>query len=299
MAGEPLFGISTVMDAPPSSSKTVKRQRLRRWVLRGIAILAGLLVTYVLLAYVILPALWRHYEHHPAMQDAPKTTQTAQGIPGDPLNVALVGTESEVLHALLVASWYPADPITFRTIIRVGKSVLLGRPYQEAPVSNLYVWGRREDLAFEQTVGKSPRQRHHVRLWRSDELGVEGRPLWVGAATFDRGVGLSHFTKQVTHHIAPDTDAERDKLIADLKQAGQLIEIYQVTGVGATLLGHNGEGDWYYTDGELTAGVLSPGNAVQAVPPAELSNPIAVDFKNQAWSGLRGLLGTPERSRFK
>ena len=41
----------------------------------------------------------------------------------------------------------------------------------------------------------------------------------MGAATFDRGVGLSRYTRQVTHHIAPDVDAERDTLLADLAAA--------------------------------------------------------------------------------
>jgi LssY C-terminus len=40
-----------------------------------------------------------------------------------------------------------------------------------------------------------------------------------GSATFDRGVGLSRYTGQVTHHIAPDIDAERDALTDDLKKA--------------------------------------------------------------------------------
>ena len=74
-------------------------------------------------------------------------------------------------------------------------------------------------------------------------------------------VGLSHDTGQVTHHIAPDIDAQRDGLIADLADAGRLTRVYQVTGVGATLFGRNGEGDRYHTDGELTVGVLAPGAA--------------------------------------
>ena len=33
-----------------------------------------------------------------------------------------------------------------------------------------------------------------------------------GGATFDERVGLSHTTGQITHHIAPDVDTERDHL---------------------------------------------------------------------------------------
>jgi hypothetical protein len=38
------------------------------------------------------------------------------------------------------------------------------RPDDEAPVSTLYLFGRKEDLAFEKPVGGSPKERHHVRF---------------------------------------------------------------------------------------------------------------------------------------
>ena len=56
-------------------------------------------IFYAGIAYLMLPALWRHYEHHPAMEHAPKTTQTKDGRLADPLNVALIGTQAEVVHA--------------------------------------------------------------------------------------------------------------------------------------------------------------------------------------------------------
>jgi hypothetical protein len=174
--------------------------------------------------------------------------------------------------------------------VEIAESVLLDRPDSNAPVSTLYLWGRPQNLAFEQTVGTSARQRHHVRFWHSDELGEDGRPLWVGSVTFDQSVGFSHLTGQITHHIAPDLDAERDRLMAELKAAGQLQTIYQVTGVGPTLNGRNAEGDWYFTDGELTIGVLTNANSVRAQPAVELPNPAAVTFKNSVWSWVRPLL---------
>jgi hypothetical protein len=114
-------------------------------------------------------------------------------------------------------------------------------------------------------------------------------PLWIGAATFDHSVGFSHRTGQITHHIEPDIDAERDGLIDDLGKAGWLRELFQVTGVGATVLGHNGGGDRYYTDGELTVGALSSKDA-RSRNPNQLTNPVAVQIKEQLWSAIRPLL---------
>ena len=146
--------------AAPAASR--RRLLLRRGASTGLVVIALWLVT----AYMILPAVWKHYEHHPALEDAPKTTLTNQGIPGDPLNVGVIGTRAEVIRAMLDAGWNPADPITLKSSLGIAGSVLLKRQYRDAPVSNLFVFGRRQDLAFEKPVGRSASRRHHVRFWR-------------------------------------------------------------------------------------------------------------------------------------
>jgi hypothetical protein len=45
-------------------------------------------------------------------------------------------------------------------------------------------------------------------------------------------VGLSHDTGQVTHHIAPNNDAERDLLMRDLRDAGMVQNFFQISGTG-------------------------------------------------------------------
>src|SRR5581483_8569179 len=132
--------------------------------------------------------------------------------------------------------------------------------------------------------------RHHVRFWQSDKLGMGDRPLWIGAATFDRSVGVSHLTGKVTHHIDADIDTERDHVIETLSHAGELVEVFQVTGVGGTLDGRNGGGDRYFTDGELTIGVVSSGNQVQKELPKVLPNDAVIQAKNDAMARLRPLL---------
>src|SRR5271166_2723741 len=209
---------------------TKSAPRRRRFVTGALKVLVAVVVVWLLSAYVILPALWRHYEHHPACRWAPKTTRTAAGIPGDPLNVGLIGTEEEVVQTMIGLGWDPADPITAESSFLIAYSVLLDRPYADAPVSDLFVFGRKQDLAFEMPVGGSASQRHHVRFWNSKELGRGGVPLWIGAVTFDRSVGLSYTTGQITHHIGPDIDTERDELFADLRKGGWLTELCQVRG---------------------------------------------------------------------
>jgi hypothetical protein len=130
-----------------------------------------------------------------------------------------------------------------RTSFEVIGSVVLDRPDQDAPVSPLYY---QEQLAFEKPDGRSADKRHHVRFWLILEKRTEGRPVWLGSVTFDRGGDLSHDTGQVTHHIGADIDAERDLLTRDLRNAEMVQTLFQISGTGPTLVGRNGEGDPYY-----------------------------------------------------
>jgi hypothetical protein len=258
----------------------------RRWLL----ILGAVPIVYLLLAYLILPAIWSHHEREPGLASVPMMTRTGDGIPGDALNVGLVGNQEDITRAMHAAGWFPADPITLRTSIEIIGSVALDRPYHDAPVSPLYYQGKKQQLAFEKPDGKSADRRHHVRLWQVLEKGTDGRPVWLGSITFDRGVGLSHDTGQVTHHIGPDIDAERDLLMHDLRAAGMVEAFFQISGVGPTLFGRNGEGDPYYTDGEIDFAHLVVKGAKRTQLPTVLAPPALIALKDQVWHGVRGAI---------
>ena len=253
---------------------------------RALLTMLAVVLAYTALAYVVLPAFWTHYEHQKRLANLPMVTRTAQGIPGDPINVGLIGSEKEVLCAMNAAKWLPADPVTFRSSIEIAGSVLLDRAYPDAPVSNLFYLGRREDLAFEKPAGKSADRRHHVRFWKVMDKGQEQRPVWLGAVTFDTGVGVSHFTGAITHHIDANLDAERERLATDIGAAGMATARYQVTGVGLTLTGRNGGGDLYYTDGEVWILRLVQDCQKQAGPVTMLPSPPATALKDQIWHAI-------------
>jgi hypothetical protein len=260
------------------------------------SVLAIILVAYGVLAYIVLPLTWRHYEHQKKLAGLTMLTRTRQDIPGDAINVGLVGAGEDVLCAMHAAAWYPADPITWRSSLKIVGSVALDRPYRDAPVSNLFYQGRREDLAFEKPDGQSADRRHHVRFWQVLDRGEEGRPVWLGAVTFDRDVGLSRYTGQVTHHIAPDIDAERNGLIDDLKAAKVVLAVYEVTGIGPTLNARNGEGDRYYTDGEIKIARLVAGCHATSATAVVLDNPPLVKLKNEAWQPIAALLNSIDQA---
>ena len=218
-------------------------------------ILLGFLLTltllYLLVSYGAMPIFWRMFEHrHPAFEQEVKHAFTKVGIPGDPINVAFIGSEEDLHKALISIGWYPADPITLRSSVRIVAASVLHREYDDAPVSDLFVWGKKQDAAFEQPVGGDPRKRHHVRFWRSEQVDEQGRPLWLGAATFDTKAGLSHLTGQVTHHIDANVDKERDKLVADFQRYNGIYVDWTDPFQDAKS-GKNGGGDPYFTDGRL------------------------------------------------
>jgi len=235
---------------------TTRRKRLR--------MLVWLLLVWGIAAYLIVPRLWELYFHrHADYSSVARVSVTGDGHPGDPVNIALVGSEAEVVRAMTAAGWFPADPITLSTSVRIVADSVLRRSDDDAPVSDLFLFGRKQDLAFEQPEGDSPRQRHHVRYWRWDKL-QNGQPVWFGAATFDDRVGLSYTTGQVTHHIGPDIDADRDRIATELTNAGCASAIDWVDDFHTELAGRNGGGDPWHTDGRLAEVVLQPCTARSA-----------------------------------
>ncbi|MFN8857872.1 MAG: LssY C-terminal domain-containing protein [Planctomycetaceae bacterium] len=210
-------------------------------------------------AYLVAPQFWRYYSrHHPALALLPVTTLTGDGTPGDPLNFALVGTRREVIKCLVAGGWRPADDLSIKSSLEIVEASVLGRPYATAPVSSLFLWGRKQDLAFEKPVGNNPRQRHHVRFWESTERDANNRPLWAGAAIFDLRVELSHRTGQITHEIARRIDKERDTLAHDLIQTNRLLGESYLEGFQPVREGKNGGGDRWVTDRRLFLGIIAP-----------------------------------------
>ena len=256
--GEPWFASRAV-----PASNTQNERSLPVWA----RIALGIALAYFVVAYLILPRLWKRHEmRHAVFDDSPRVTQTKSEIPGDPLNIALVGTEEEVIRAMTVARWDPADALTFRSSVRIVVDTVLRKPDDQAPVSNLYLFGRKEDLAFEKPVGNSPKQRHHVRFWKIARR-YDDRPAWVGSAAYDIGVEFSRTTGQVTHHISPDIDAERDLLVANLNDAIRA-QVDSLDAFHTQLQGRNGGGDPWRTDGRLAI-VILPVNQGASSPTAK------------------------------
>jgi hypothetical protein len=181
----------------------------------------------------------------------PLTTFTHHGQAGDPINVHFEATDSQIGAAFASAGWYRADETDLVTALRISGDSLLGRAYSTAPISNLFLYGRKEDLAFERP-GSSVRQRDHIRLWNTGQQTGDGRSRWIASGTKDVKVELKKSDHLPTHGISPDVDAERDLVVSELTQTGFVVGETRTTGFGKDTQGHNGGGDPYFTDGQVT-----------------------------------------------
>lgn len=223
------------------------RMRWRPW--HAILVVLGAIVAAILLwgmvAYGGLPRLWSRHEHKRIGARDAIQSYTAQDIPADPINLALLGDEGQIACAFRRGGWTRADAVTLRSSIGIAKSVMLGRADPAAPVSPLYVDDRQQDQAWQLDDGVSADRRHHVRLWQV----APGR--WWGAASFDKGVGLSLFTLQVTHRVGPDMDAERALVGRVVTAAGGRLVGQMPSRIAPGVWHRNGGGSRYRTDGQI------------------------------------------------
>jgi hypothetical protein len=225
-----------------------------------------------LLAYLVLPRLHRILTRLYVPDYFIGRARTSDGLLGDPVNVALLGSDAQVHGVMQSAGWTLADDVTLASSRRIVSSTLLRRSYLEAPVSPLFLFGRQQDFAYQQEVDGTPGKRHHVRFWRCPPgwllpggLAVD----WLAAGTYDRSVGLSLFTLQITHKIDEYTDVERDHVAGAITGADPAAEVRVIRDFSTGYHARNGGGDTIVTDGDLPIVDLrsTAGAPAGSVPP--------------------------------
>jgi LssY C-terminus len=195
----------------------------------------AILATYALGAYVLVPALIRFWRIVHPPKHLPLYCVTPDGFASDPLNIGIIATRRQLIKVMGQAGWYMADPRTPHSVTRHILSTIYGWSYPTAPVSSLYLFGRKQDIAFEIPVKGGTDSRHHVRFWATTYESrrplnfrsihwhhrrehVHGdNLLWVGAASMDVGIGYIRHNLQFTHSVHPDTNRERELIVQQLR----------------------------------------------------------------------------------
>jgi hypothetical protein len=231
---------------------------------RRLPLVLAVAVTYGAAAYLILPRAIRTGLRILHRGRVPTYTLTSDGLPGDPVNVLLIGTSSQLMRAFAAAGWTQADPLGLASSLAMAKAFVLNRSYPAAPFSTLYLFGRAQDAGFQRAIGDSPRKRHHVRFWGrpldraekamdtpgfwldTDAPSGDERVMWVGAATKDIGLSLTRLSFEITHATDADTDQERDFVIGELVRHGVVEQVRSYPAGERLALGHVNH---YVTDG--------------------------------------------------
>jgi hypothetical protein len=231
----------------------------------------AVLVTYALGAYILIPALIRIFRSvHPA-KHSPLYCITPDGFASDPLNIGVIANRRQVIMAMQRAGWNVADQKRIMPLVRQIIYTIVNRPYPNAPVSSLFLFGRAQDLAFEKLVeGGRLGNRHHVRFWTtgydnskplsrtSIQWEHRHRPsneenvLWVGAASLDVGLTLIRHNLQISHMIDPDTDKERVFIVNQLQHIGLVKQQTNITLRKAYRLSNRVWRGYLQTDGTMT-----------------------------------------------
>jgi hypothetical protein len=230
-------------------------------------------LTYGIAAYLVLPRVVRMGLKILQRKRVPRFTITGDGLPGDPINLLLIGTREQLRAAFASSGWSEADRLGVASSWRMTRAFLLNSPYPNAPFSTLYLFGRGQDVGFQKCIDNSPRKRHHIRFWALSPARAEAtlgtasfwlntdRParnahvLWVGAGTKDTGLSLTRLTFQITHATDSDTNVERDYIIAEL-QKNRVIGDVNSYRSGQRLPSQHV--NHYVTDGEVTVASLAP-----------------------------------------
>jgi hypothetical protein len=185
------------------------------------------------------------------LDSVPCCTRNVEGKAGDPINVVFVGRLEQVRDALIARHWDVTAPVTGASLWRLLHASIFGSRYRYAPVSELFLFDRPHDLAFQKSRAIID-ERNHMRLWLAP-VTYQGRHVWLGQISRDAGVKFSgRLWPPTTHIIDPDIDEARFYLLQDLLEGDSLLQVGYSSSHYATTPGnphYNAEDDPYFTDG--------------------------------------------------
>jgi hypothetical protein len=170
---------------------------------------------------------------------------------GDPLNLIFIGNAEDLFPAFVRRGWHPAEKNHWDSARKTIASFLFGNHYRYSPVSPLYAFGRKQDIALQKARG-TIHQRKHLRLWLT-AYSFEGKSIWVGQVS--RDIGIRFTTKTpilVTHKIDPDIDEARNELVQEMLFSQGLLKIGYTKGVPVSTPSnpaYNLTDDPYFNDG--------------------------------------------------
>jgi hypothetical protein len=155
----------------------------------------------------------------------PRRIGDKQGNPGDMVNFLIIGNEEAMKKIFTTAGWVHVDADVKSTILLGAIASFEKESYLTMPMSPLYLFDRPQDYGWAHAEPiKVVESRNHLRIWKAP-FTINGKMLWVGAATHDIGFERDQRNNGLTHKIDPDIDLERDYVEKTLSSTGYVAEV--------------------------------------------------------------------------
>ncbi|HYM07025.1 MAG TPA: LssY C-terminal domain-containing protein [Terriglobales bacterium] len=170
---------------------------------------------------------------------------------GDMVNFVLVGSEQQVKDALDAAGWRVADTDNKEAVLKAVLETYQKKDYLQMPMSQLYLFGRKQDYGYELAQAYSVvASRHHFRIWKAP-VTWNGQTMWAGAGTHDIGFEKDQRNGSVTHKIDPAVDGERDNIGQTLQASGKVKSLSYYLPPDPVQGAKNATGGGYHSDGRI------------------------------------------------
>jgi len=155
----------------------------------------------------------------------PRRIGDKDGNAGDMVNFLILGDEDQMKNVFTTAGWVKVDADVKGAILAGFTASMSKESYLTMPMSQLYLFGRPQDYGWAHAEPiKVVASRNHLRVWKAP-FTVNGRMVWVGAATHDIGFEKDQRNNGLTHKIDPDIDLEKDYVQKTLSSTGLVAEV--------------------------------------------------------------------------
>lgn len=191
----------------------------------------------------------------------PRRISDKAGDPGDMVNFLIIGSQAAMEKVFTAAGWVKVDANVKETVLNGFLASMSKESYLTMPMSPLYLFGRQQDYGWAHAEPISVvASRNHLRIWKAP-VEVNGRTLWVGAATHDVGFEKDQRNNGLTHKIDPNIDLERDYVEKTLTSTGLVAEITHVLPQNPMQEARTATGGSFHSNGQVL--VLKLGESSQ------------------------------------
>ena len=181
----------------------------------------------------------------------PRRVADHAGDAGDMVNFVILGSESQMQNVFTGAGWVKVDADAREGVLHGILESISKESYLTMPMSQLYLFGRPQDYGWAHAEPiRVVASRNHLRIWKAP-VEVNGKTLWVGAATHDIGFERDQRNNGLTHKIDPDIDLERDYLEKTLVSTGLVAQIAYFRPADALKEAKTATGGSFHSDGRI------------------------------------------------